>query len=1754
MNKEDILMKLKNHELTPDSAYKLLLNLFESKTMYFQYMWSEILEEDFKGNYNEILLINIDKNSFVPQSLMNQGKEIRFLNLSDIFLVNEDTIYIDYSKFEHYDRLFQVFAEQNFIPSRVLFFCDEMPKYDNNEELNNYIQKYVYSLFLFTKALLVNKIFNIDLIYCFNNDNSNIICESLGGMFRSLREENQNFRFSTFQYSCSLLDILPKLLSISVMNEIEMKYLDGNFISKKIKRVNLNEESQNIFKSNGVYIITGGLGGLGKIICEILAREYSANVILTGRKDLDENIDNQISLLKQESSSIEYKKVDISIKVDVFNLIEYSIEKYKKIDGIFHCAGINRDSTIINKSLNDFVEVISPKVFGTIFLFEAIRKHNVDFVVLFSSLSAAGNAGQCDYSFANCFLDNLALNSQYLNLSRSDTKVISINWPLWKDGGMTISKEMETSLYIKKGVKSISKIDGVEALKKCINSEFNQLFVIQGNKIKIEKMFNKNEKRIDNTINIKNTSNDYDNRLRIKVQNEIIEIVSQILKIDVKDLSVDIELSEYGFDSVSYIGFANKISESFSLDISPSVFYEYTNITTLVEYILSKNNKSLSKTVNDPILNIDVNERINKQVEESLRNELVTLISGVMKIDEKEIDINADLGDYGYDSINYMVLSNEINKLYSIETSPTLFYEHNSINRIANYLYLSRKNWDEEKNKIDIQSNEVNYHQNSKSKVNNFKITTNKLTQEINSNVDNKENEPIAIIGMSGRFPGANNLNHFWQNLLESKNCISEIPMYRWKWENYYGDPLYNEGKTKIKYGGFIEDADKFDHDFFNISLREAEVMDPVQRIFLEVAWSTLEDAGYKTSTLNGKRVGVFVGVGSSGYLDLIERETYGCDSYASTGNIISVLPNRLSYLLNLTGPSEIIDTACSSSLVAVHRAILSIRNGECESALVGGAGLLMTPRWFISFDKAGMLSEDGKCKTFDKSANGYVRGEGIGVIYIKPLEKAKKDGDIIHAVIKGASVNHAGKSQSLTAPNPNAQADLIVETWRKANVDPQTITYIEAHGTGTALGDPIEIDGLKKAYKILTQTLENKVSDKRCGIGSVKTNIGHLETAAGLAGLIKVVLSIKNKKLPPILHFKTLNPYINFENSPFYIIDKLKSWENQVDKNGNTVPLRAGISSFGFGGVNSHLVIEEYIEHSAEHVSNLENHIFILSAKNYERLHIYATIILDYLENNKYTPTTVAYTLQTGRDDMSIRMAFLFKNQEELNDKLKDFINKVDNSLIFTSEIKKSDNKGFNNDSNKELMIDYFREKNYEQIMFLWLQGVIIDWEKMYDEVAVQKISLPTYPFLKKRVWINSAINSSAIIEKGKKQNNESEFNQVRSKILNIVGSILKINKTDIDLNTDLTDFGFDSIGLGELLNKLNIFYGAKLTTSFFIENSTINKIIKYLNTFIIGDSKTEIGSNFSENYQLEIIGYNNSEKKDDCFTLSWTNINLNTTGELSGIINEYKRLRLLVEINSSLKIEVLISGSGTPVLLIPGLGLLGGSLGYMMEQLSNDFLVIAIHNPGHGNSGRVNFTSHKLIADIYNSVITKLGIKEKISVVGTSLGGLLAMIYAIKYPSSIENLIIVSSPYRGISLNYTGATTLEERIDEDFKNITHSNESYNKGAKNLDVLKKILINNTMIDPMMAAEYSEKFLMCEEIIENDLPLITAPSLIIHGKLDSTVAFDDGLFLSNNIKGSKFIEIAEGGHFILLTHQEKLTELITNFIKDNKKK
>lgn len=619
---------------------------------------------------------------------------------------------------------------------------------------------------------------------------------------------------------------------------------------------------------------------------------------------------------------------------------------------------------------------------------------------------------------------------------------------------------------------------------------------------------------------------------------------------------------------------------------------------------------------------------------EAIQAWLTAQIADMLGMDPAELDPNATLDTYGLGSRDAVLLSGDLEDWLDLRLSPTLLYQYPSIASLSAHLA-------EEK----------------ASSVTPVEAPAPVPLPQVRKHSAGISDEPIAIVGMACRFPGAASTAAFWQLVRDGVDAISEVPPLRWDVDALYDPIPQTPGKMNTRWGGFLEDIDAFDAHFFGIAPREVLRMDPQQRLLLEVSWEALEDAGLVPASLAGSATGVFVGVATSDYSHRQLGDPDYVDAYIGTGNAFSMVANRVSFLLDLRGPSLAVDTACSSSLVSVHLACQSLRQQECDTALAGGVNIILAPEGTLSFSQARLMASDGRCKAFDARADGYVRGEGCGMVVLKRLSDAQAHGDRILAVIRATAVNQDGHSNGLTAPNPLSQQACVLQAMANADVTPDDVDYVEAHGTGTALGDLIEVNALGA---VLTgrDPARGKVA-----IGSVKSNIGHLESAAGIASLIKVVLMLQEQQLPPSIHFHMPNPLIPFDKLPLAVQTSLQPW--RPGKPG--APRMAGVSSFGFGGTNAHAILQEAVGMAAQAVAKDDlararrPYVLPVSARSPQALQAAARSMRDYLASGDLGQPTpmdldaICYTAGLRRSHHDHRLAVVGRNQQELVRQLDD-------------------------------------------------------------------------------------------------------------------------------------------------------------------------------------------------------------------------------------------------------------------------------------------------------------------------------------------------------------------------------------------------------------------------------------------------------------------------------------------------------------------
>jgi rhizoxin synthesis polyketide synthase/nonribosomal peptide synthetase RhiB len=700
-------------------------------------------------------------------------------------------------------------------------------------------------------------------------------------------------------------------------------------------------------------------------------------------------------------------------------------------------------------------------------------------------------------------------------------------------------------------------------------------------------------------------------------------------------------------------------------------------------------------------------------------------VASIFDLRPDQLDAAEPFASYGIDSILVVKLANALSKIFR-DVTTTLFFELQTLEELADHLLATQPDrlaelLGAEQAPPEVARAPAPVARNEPAP----QVGRRRAPRPMGRAVPVAETggREIAIIGMSGRFPGADTVGAFWENLRAGVDSVTEIPADRWRWQ------AQPDSHTN-RWGGFLSDVDAFDPLFFEIAPREAERMGPQERLFLQEAYRTLEDAGYTPRTLSSTRqVGVFVGVMN--------------DTYSAQPAHWSVA-NRVSFAFDLRGPSLAVDTACSSSLSALHLAVESLLSGTSECAIAGGVNLILHPLHLRGLSQAGMLSPRGRCQAFGEGADGFVDAEAVGAVLLKPLDRALADGDQIHGVIRSTMINAGGRTNGYTVPNPKAQAEVLQAALRRGGVDPRHVSYIEAHGTGTSLGDPIEISALSRAF---SSSVEGAGAEpaRFCAIGSVKSNLGHAESAAGIVGLIKVLLQMKHRQLAPTLHAAQPNPRIDFARTPFKVQQVLSPWERPVLEEGGRrfeCPRIAGVSSFGAGGANAHVIVEEYSgEPSAPpEAPPVPPHIVLLSAKQEAELVATARNLLDFLSRapeGSVDLAALAFTLQVGREHHEERLAMTAGSLEELREKLQGFVERggrAEGVIRGRSESERA-----TPDVDEELGAlarTWVRSGKHHKLLPLWARGLGFDWRALYEGGVPRRISLPTYPFAKERYW----------------------------------------------------------------------------------------------------------------------------------------------------------------------------------------------------------------------------------------------------------------------------------------------------------------------------------------------------------------------------------------------------------------------------------
>lgn len=1095
-----------------------------------------------------------------------------------------------------------------------------------------------------------------------------VVAGALGGLVRTLVLETAVASGRTVLTpplpGTDLADLINRELSAAHTGDQEVRYHDG------LRQVRVWQEHawppapqrRPVFRDGGIYLITGGLGGVGWLFARHLAERHRARLLLTGRSAPSDRHTEAMDMLRGFGAEVLYRQGDVADAAAVADWIAALEARWGACHGVIHCAGVLADGPFRDRSRAAVAPVLAPKVAGTLALDRATRDRPLDFLVLFSSMTALfGNIGQGAYAFANGFMDRFAhWREAERAAGRRHGQTLAIDWPLWAEGGMQVDETVRRRLFAQAGVAPLPTDVGIATVIGGLQLEATQLIVVHGAAGILRPLFSRDGAPAPAAVPPPRPAAVTPTApaearprrgqdLAARIGGAVLEAMAEILKLDPKEIAPDDDLSEHGFDSITLTELTNALNGRFGLDLTPAVMFECPTLALLVAALERDHGAALDAH-----------------------------FAALSEPDRREPIVPA-------------------------ATAP--------------------------------------------------EPAETPAPPPVPPAAPAAGDAPIAIIGMGGILPGSPDLDAFWDNLEQGRDLIREIPADRWDWRAFDGDPGRDPRKTRVRWGGFIDGIDRLDGLFFGISPKEARLMDPQQRLFLQVVWHTLEDAGVRPSDIAGSATGVFVGVSYRDYQEVIRERITRRESDAGTGNAGAIVANRVSYRLDLRGPSEPVDTACSSSLTAIHRAIESIRHGGCTMAIAGGVHAILDPWMFILLESGGMLAPDGRCKTFDQSADGFGRGEGVGAVLLKPLAQALADGNPVHGVIRGSAINHGGRARSLTSPSPAAQAALIVEAHRNAGISPDTVGYIEAHGTGTSLGDPIEIDGLKKAFATLYAERGLPQPDRpHCAIGSVKTNIGHLEPAAGIAGVLKVLLMLRHRAIPGTVHLKAQNPYIRLDRTPFHLAEATHPWTPVNDPAGKPLPRRAGVSSFGFGGSNAHVVLEEFTRDARAGDRSDAPQLVLLSARSPERLAATAAALLAFLTGARRPPIALpalAWTLQSGREAMDERLAVAVSDLDALIAVLRPVARSPDAAVAGVHRGNARRDRTATQaliagDAGTVFLDALMRARDLDKLASLWVTGIAVDWSALHGDGLPSLISLPTYPFEPKRHWMDPVVAES--------------------------------------------------------------------------------------------------------------------------------------------------------------------------------------------------------------------------------------------------------------------------------------------------------------------------------------------------------------------------------------------------------------------------
>ena len=888
----------------------------------------------------------------------------------------------------------------------------------------------------------------------------------------------------------------------------------------------------------GHIVIAGGAGALGQALAVRLLRTTSVHITLIQRSGVESV--RLCPALKAESerraSRLSFETADVSDRVALARALERGRRSGGPISAIVHAAGVADDALLRNTTSESLARCLSAKLGGAVLLDELTCEDPVNCFLIYSSTAAfRPGIGQAAYAGASSAADAFA----YWRSSRGRrgaTKVV--NWTLWAGAGMGADPVIRRRLA-RSGALPLDPEEALDALAAALPNRDVRIIIDTARSQLLP--------ATSGGASLSGASL-VSSRLNTKIE----DIIGKKLGDTSAPIDRDREFLDLGLSSTDLIDLADEISRAIGQTVHPTALFEHVTIDRLVRFLEQVHGASspLASALIEPTPEGCSDGSAERPIlfARDVRHRLSDLVGRVLREAPKDIDSDSEFLDLGLDSTNLIDLASQISDVLAVDLSPTALFEHVTINRLAEFISKTCR----PRARHAVMSDG----QEAASIPNAGRCIRDAAAQAVRA-------ADIAITGYWGRFPKCSDPDELWNLICTGGMAVEPIPGSRWD-TRCHGDRLVVGMQLEAsKYAGMLENVELFDPLFFRISPREAEQMDPQQRLFLEVCWEAFRHAALTGSRLYGSNTGVFVGVMNNDYL--VEAIRQDAPLGVGSGVSSAILANRVSYTFDLWGPSMPIETACSSGLIALHYACCALRLGECDQAVAGAVNLTLSPEGYVAFSRFGMLSPTGRCQTFSADADGYVRGEGAVAIILKRATDALRDGDTIHGIIRGSATGHNGRTNGISAPSPRAQADVVRRALQSAEVSADTISYVEAHGTGTSLGDPIEIEGLTRAFR------QDTAERSYCVVGSIKPNIGHLEAASGLAGLVKVLLCLEHKKIPPTIVSGEINPALHLDSSPFRLARGLEDWQNRPG-----VPRRAGISSFGFGGANAHVILEE--------------------------------------------------------------------------------------------------------------------------------------------------------------------------------------------------------------------------------------------------------------------------------------------------------------------------------------------------------------------------------------------------------------------------------------------------------------------------------------------------------------------------------------------------------------------------------------------------